>query len=187
MTTELILIRHGETEWNREGRFQGRQDSPLTPEGIVAARQLGRHLQNAKIDKLYCSSLGRARHTAELIGAEMGLLPHPVEGLQERSYGILEGEHRRDRRVDYEIPGGESSRDCYERINACIDELVAGHPGKRILMVSHGGTISRFLKRVLEIPLASRSHFACLNTAVNLFHLKDERWTLRVWGDRHFL
>ncbi|HYK12627.1 MAG TPA: histidine phosphatase family protein, partial [Burkholderiales bacterium] len=89
--TQLILIRHGETVWNRERRMQGQADSPLSDVGLRQARLLARRLQQIEFKSLYCSDTGRAHHTArtiaELTGHELIVEPR----LRERHFGVFEG------------------------------------------------------------------------------------------------
>src|SRR5258706_16413755 len=91
MRTTLVLIRHGETEWNRQARIQGHTDSALTPEGVAQAEAGAPRLGREKIDHLVASDLGRPRHTAGILHAPIGLPVHPDAGLPERCFRIREG------------------------------------------------------------------------------------------------
>ena len=89
--TEILLIRHGETLWNQQGRMQGQNDSPLTPTGLEQARKLARRLKDVAFTALYSSDLGRAHQTARCIADATGHEIIADRGLRERSFGIFEG------------------------------------------------------------------------------------------------
>src|SRR5262245_31004846 len=118
--TEILLIRHGETLWNREARMQGQNDSPLTETGLEQARKLARRLKTVAFTTLYSSDLGRAHQTARCIAEETGHEIVANEGLRERCFGIFEGltnaeiqvkhpdhyVHFAAREPDFIMPGG---------------------------------------------------------------------------------
>ncbi|MBT7741738.1 MAG: histidine phosphatase family protein, partial [Opitutae bacterium] len=122
--TRITLVRHGETEWNVSGRWQGHADAPLTPHGEAQAKALGERLTNAKFHTCYTSDLGRTVHTSRLIGAPSALHFETDERLRERDLGIMQGltteemleqcpdiyESFRNKGPDYLIPKGESFR-----------------------------------------------------------------------------
>ena len=87
--TEVILIRHGETEWNLSGRWQGHADSPLSARGIEQAEALGKRMLNEQLDCFYSSDLERARHTSRLVGGPSGWNAEFMESLRERDLGVL--------------------------------------------------------------------------------------------------
>ena len=89
--TELLLVRHGETLWNQQGRMQGQHDSPLTTVGLQQAKQLAQRLKDASFTALYSSDLGRAHQTARCIADETGHEIVADRGLRERNFGIFEG------------------------------------------------------------------------------------------------
>lgn len=122
--TQLLLIRHGETDWNREMRFQGQLDVPLNTTGLEQAARLAERLATETVDAIVCSDLLRARQTAEACAQRLDLPVATEPGLREQSFGTLEGlraaevqrEHpevweawsRHD--AEYAVPGGESTR-----------------------------------------------------------------------------
>ena len=181
-TTELILIRHGETVWNAEGRLQGNQDSPLTRLGHHQAMAVARRLQTVALDAIYSSDLGRTLATASYLGDSGGLEVVPEPGLRERHNGIFEGmtiaearegypeEYARlaHRDADYAPPGGGESLRCVsDRACRVIGEIAARHPGERIAIVSHGAVLSAFLRRALGLPLDAHSRFSLRNACLN--------------------
>ena len=146
MHTELILIRHGETAWNRERRMQGQTDTPLSDIGRAQAEAVGQRLAQHPFAALYSSDLARAWDTAAAI-ARAHKNGHEIRrepALRERTFGVFEGltydemaqhfpaEHARFalRDPDYAVPGGESPRQFFERSLACLESIAAAHAGR---------------------------------------------------------
>lgn len=165
---ELIFVRHGQTEWNAEGRLQGRDDSPLTP---VGRRQVVAHLRwllSRRPERLLASPLGRARTTAELLASPLGLEVETDARLVERSMGRFEGwtlaeiaAHdaaealaRAEDPWGYRAPGGENYDDLLARARPLTAELLAA-PTRSILIVSHGTLGRVLLGSVLELDTAT--------------------------------
>ena len=196
-STRVILLRHGETAWNLEGRYQGQFDSPLTPSGLAQARALANRLAGVKFAALYSSDLGRARQTAECISKSTGHEVHDDPRLRERHLGIfqnllkaeLKQKFSDDYRLfksggpDYVIAQGESARQAADRNNACLEELARRHPDETIVVVAHGGTISALLRHTLDIPLGTPRRFERFNASWNVFRFDDGKWFLETWGD----
>lgn len=197
-STILFAVRHGETEWNLAGKFQGHLDSPLTESGIQQAQALADDLAGRGIEALYSSDLGRAMQTAHIIGERLELPVHADECFRERRLGILQGMSKGEFREkypnewaafasgepDYEVPGGESAKQLYTR---CIErgiELAGRHVGQRILIVSHGGVLRSFFYHALCIPLTTPRRFSVFNAAINCFTVSKDRWRLDTWGYR---
>jgi probable phosphoglycerate mutase len=195
--TRLILLRHGETSWNVEGRYQGQLDSPLTPVGLAQAQSLARRLAGEKFAALYSSDLGRARQTAACIAEASGHEVRADARLRERHLGIFQNLLKADLKQkfseeyrlfksagpDYVIPQGESARQAAERGNACLEELARRHLGETIIVVAHGGTISSLLRHTLGIPLGTPRRFGRPNASWNVFRWDDGKWFLETWGD----
>lgn len=195
--TRLILLRHGETEWNLEGRYQGHLDSPLTPAGVAQARALAERAARQTLSALYSSDLGRAQQTAGAVAESTGLKVTVDVRLRERHLGVfqwlLKAELRekfpdeyRQFKVsgpDYVIPGGESSRQGHARVIACLDDIARRHVGQQIAVVAHGGTISSLLRHTLGIPLDAPRRFERPNASWNVFLWDDGKWLLETWGD----
>jgi alpha-ribazole phosphatase len=162
---ELWLVRHGETAWNRERRFQGAQDAPLSERGHAQAAALTRALAGRSFAALYTSPLSRARDTAAACAATLGLTPAPVDDLREMSLGDWEGltvdtvvERYGDRYwrwltspAAHPPPGGEPVERFQTRVAAAVDRLAATHPDGSVLAVTHGGVIAAFLCRCLGL------------------------------------
>src|SRR6266508_1445069 len=133
--TELLLIRHGETDWNRGGRFQGHADPPLNETGREQARALAQELADAQIDVVYTSDLARARQTAEIDAGEWQGLTWPE--IEERFPEGARTWHDRGHGWDT----GETYEQLGERILTALRRIAADHPAQRVLVVGHGGTI----------------------------------------------
>ena len=125
--TTLLLVRHGETDWNAEGRLQGHTDRPLTDYGRRQAQQLAEELEREEIDAIYSSDLARARETAQIVGERLAL---PVEldpELREKDWGTWEGLTAVERdRVEF---AGESTEAHQERMLRALARISERHPG----------------------------------------------------------
>jgi broad specificity phosphatase PhoE len=152
LTTEIYLVRHGETEWNVEERFQGWHDSPLTERGIAQARSLASALSEIEFHAIYASSSGRTVHTAEIVRGERKVAIRQSDALREIFGGAWEGMTRqeaaaahplaheayREDPVGYRSPtGGESFHDVLHRVSGFLNEILSLEQGHRVLLVSH--------------------------------------------------
>ena len=167
--TRLWLVRHGQTDWNLEKRYQGHTDFPLNATGLKQAELAAQMLGGRRYAALYSSDLQRARITAEIIGAQIGLEVIVDQRLREVNLGAWEGmlvgdiqarypdewEARQRDRLHVRPPGGESVLDVATRIWPAVDDLAARHPGDDIIVVSHGLALATVLCRVQHAPLAS--------------------------------
>jgi broad specificity phosphatase PhoE len=139
--TTLLLVRHGETDWNAEGKLQGHTDRPLNEYGRQQAEALAETFSTGSIDALYASDLSRARETAEILGAKLGLGVEVDPDLREKNWGNWEGLTSEERlHVAYE---GETSEEHRERTLRAVRRIVERHPGERIVVVTHGGSLRR--------------------------------------------
>lgn len=169
--TALILIRHGETDWNRDRRIQGSTDIPLNDNGRAQARAtaavLRERLPGADQPTIVSSDLARARETAEIIAGELGLAaPRTYRGLRERAYGEAEGlgvDEFRARWGDWytaEVPGAEPWPDLRERGIAALGRAVRDHRratapvAASLIVVSHGALIREIIRHATagELP-----------------------------------
>jgi 2,3-bisphosphoglycerate-dependent phosphoglycerate mutase len=162
--TTLYLVRHGETEWNREGRVQGHLDPPLNQAGRAQALGLARRLADVAFDAAYSSDSQRAHLTAEIVLAERRVPIVMLPGLRERFLGRWEGVLAAElptsdpaawrawlgRPRDWAPHGGESEVELERRVTAALDGIVAAHPDQTILVVSHGGAIRATLHQWLD-------------------------------------
>jgi broad specificity phosphatase PhoE len=151
--TTILLARHGETDWNREGRFQGHADPPLNEAGRAQAAQLAVELASQELAAVYTSPLRRALETADVVAATRRLVPLPDERLREVDVGSWQGLTRDEvqrrfpeqyaRWLDYGQgwEDGESYEEMGRRVVAGLLALAAAHEGDRLLAVTHGGPI----------------------------------------------
>ncbi|KAL2522783.1 Phosphoglycerate mutase-like protein 4 [Forsythia ovata] len=196
--TEIIIIRHGETEWNADHRIQGHLDVDLNDVGRQQAAAVAERLaREPKISAVYSSDLKRAFNTAEIIAKRCDVLEVVKDpDLRERHLGDLQGlvfheaskinpeahkafiSHRRDQ----EIPGGGESRDqLHERCTSSLQRIAKKHIGERVVVVSHGGTIRALHRRASS---HGQSVGKVTNTSVNVFHLSaEDEWSIKSWGD----
>ncbi|WP_127792644.1 histidine phosphatase family protein [Agromyces sp. LHK192] len=145
----IALIRHGQTDWNRELRMQGRTDIPLNRTGREQARTAAAALAAGGWDLVVSSPLGRARETAGILADELGIeLGGTFEGLIEQEFGDAEGvpvAEIRERWPARDIPGMEPDADVARRGVAVLTAIAEQHPGRRVLAVAHGTLIRRTL------------------------------------------
>ena len=178
--TDFILIRHGETDWNRELRFQGQLDVPLNAIGQEQARRVGQRLAHEFADQLIASDLLRTQQTAAPISllrpAQTALVAQLNAGLREQSFGKLEGMSVPEIQqtlpevwtrwtefdADYSVDGGETARQFHARVMRAMALLAQTHPNKTLVVVTHGGVLDMIYRtaqeqvlsgpRVAEIP-----------------------------------
>jgi probable phosphoglycerate mutase len=150
--TTLLLVRHGETDWNAEGRLQGHTDRPLTDFGRRQARQLADELAGEGLEAIYSSDLVRARETAEIVGERLGLPVVLDPDLREKDWGNWEGLTAVERDgVEFV---GESTEAHQERILRALRRIAERHPGDgSVLVVTHGGSMRRVQTAALGMAM----------------------------------
>ncbi len=149
--TTLLLVRHGETDWNAEGRLQGHTDRPLNDYGRRQARELAERLAGDGVTAIYSSDLSRARETAQIVGERLGLPVEVDPDLREKDWGNWEG-LTSDERLTVELEG-ETTEAHRERVMRAVDRIAARHPGETVVVVTHGGSLRRIqaaLKGIAE-------------------------------------
>jgi len=161
----VILVRHGETQWNKDRRYQGHSDVALNDIGRAQAGKVARRLRSEKVDAVYASDLSRAYQTAEVIAREHGLPVEKVPGLREIHFGDWEGLSREELTEQFgeayarwqaeplttRAPGGESFEDVQVRALAALEAIVARHAdGETLVIVAHGGAICSILCHYLQ-------------------------------------
>ncbi|HET6444647.1 MAG TPA: histidine phosphatase family protein [candidate division Zixibacteria bacterium] len=168
MKTSILLIRHGETDWNASGRWQGQSDVPLNENGIVQANLLAKRLSTWPIRAIYCSDLKRAAKTASILGDALGLEPVSDIAWRERNGGDFEGltgsqlnemaAFQKLRSVkNWKPPNGESNLQVAVRAQEAFDKIINNHADQMVAVVSHGGTIISLLSQVLGMPPGDRA------------------------------
>lgn len=200
--TELLIIRHGETDWNRQHRFQGQIDVPLNDIGAQQAARLAVALADEPIEVLVASDLQRARATAAALagGDRPALQVQPL--WREQSFGLLEGldvatiqrQHpdlwarwiRHD--ADFALPaGGESNQAFFARTQRALGELLDEHAGRRIAVVTHGGVLDMLWRRVQGLSLSGPRLCEIPNTGINRLRWADGRLQIVEWADARHL
>lgn len=182
MNNTYYLVRHGETEWNTMGRTQGHGNSPLTALGIIQAESAANALSKFPIDMIYCSDLGRAVQTAEIIGKRLDKEVIPTESLREMGFGEWEGmkikniqekfpamfEIWRNSPDRLDIRGAENLFIVKERQDKLIQELNEKYSDKHILLVSHSVTVRVMLLSFLDSHVRNIYRIKQDNTAINI-------------------
>jgi len=197
----LILVRHGETEWNLDGRIQGHSDSPLTARGSQQGRQAAERLAGMNISAVYASDLGRALDTGELIAAPHGLEVRTMLGLRERCYGAFEGKTAEEIRASdpdgferwlsdrqrLAPPGGETQAELAGRVMRALHEIAGAHLGETVAVATHGGPIKSALFAVLDIPVDSWDRAWVSNGSVTVLCGTREEFKVASFNDTsHF-
>ena len=203
--TRLILVRHGETDWNRELRFQGQVDVPLNATGHEQARRVARRLGDDEVHQVISSDLARARQTAEPLSellARRGAPDSRVHaGLREQSFGLVDGmsvdEIKRLHpaawnqwvgfEADYAFEGGESTRHFHARVMAALRDVALEHAGQNVVVVTHGGVLDMVWRSVRALGLDGPRQSHIPNGGVNrvqvVADVDPHRLDILEWAD----
>ncbi len=196
--TRLVLVRHGETQWNREGRIQGyHADSPLTANGRAQAKALAERFAREGIDAVFASDLGRTRHTARAVAEATGMTVVHDPGLRERSYGKFEGrtfaEIERDHPLDYErirardpryaAPGGENALQFHQRIIGVLGRIARQCAGQRVAVITHQGVLGVLYRHVHGLAFNEAKRPRLDNASCNHFRFRRGQWLMGAWCD----
>lgn len=200
-STNIFLIRHGETAWNAERRLQGHLDIALNPEGERQAALLAAALAGEPIDAVVASDLVRARQTADAVARAHGLPVQVDKSLRERCYGGFEGLLYTEiaqrfplqfaawqaRDIDAVLPPGvnrgETFRQFNQRVIGALQRLARANPGKTVAVVAHGGVLECAYRSALGLPLESPRDFKIHNASVNRFTLDAGVLEMGSWGE----
>ncbi len=187
MTTRLMLIRHGQTAWNAEHRWQGHADVPLSEAGMAQAHALAGRLRDSSVDALYSSDLKRAAQTAIVLGDAWGLTPHLEPAWRERDVGVFSGlthseilerfphawEEMRSGRLN--PPDGEEAMAFHRRVTAAYEQVLANHADQTVAIVSHGGAIATLVAHVLGLKPGDKRAFTLRgNTGLTIVEAGDD-------------
>ncbi|WAW05169.1 histidine phosphatase family protein [Oxalobacter formigenes] len=199
--TDILIIRHGQTAWNKKKRLQGHSDIPLNEEGRLQAVTLAETLQNEPLDAIFSSDLQRARQTANEIARYHQLPVQINKSFRERCYGICEGMMSDEIRAAYPdlyeawyaadpdlfFPDGErkteSPRQFHHRASNALFNVAARHSGKKLAIVTHFGVIETAYRIARNIPLGTQCRMPVLNTSINRFRFIDGKLELLEWGE----
>ena len=180
--TQLLLVRHGQSEWNAAGRIQGQADVPLDETGLAQAQRIAERLAGQPVAAIYASPLRRARITAEAIGARHGLLVECDARLMEYQFGVVSGltwpevverqpEFARrwaDDAWAVPVEGSEGRAVFAARVTAAMDAIVTRHPDQQVVVVAHGGTFNVYLAVMLGLNVQRRHPFRFGNASLSL-------------------
>jgi uncharacterized phosphatase len=179
----LALTRHGQTDWNAEGRLQGSSDVPLNDVGRGQAVESVQRFSPTEWDAVVTSPLARARETGSILAAGLGIpLGDTYPELRERHYGHAEGMTDGEaalRWPDGEFPELESRPSVAARGLAALDRIAADHAGARgVIVVAHGTLTREILRRVTDVPIPP-----ILNAATSLLERTDDGWRVLTVND----
>lgn len=206
LTTHVIIIRHGQSQGNAEGRFGGHTDTPLSPRGRKQAEATAKALASEEFTAIYSSDLPRAIETASPLAKLTGVSLITTDALRERSVGVMEGltfeeaaeqhaeQYQALLRRDFEhvLLGGESYRQTLDRASRQLDEAIEQHKGGRIALFAHTGTICILILHLmgaLDAPDLKPVWIATANCGVARFDLRDDDFVrvLAINDTRHLL
>lgn len=190
--TRFVLVRHGETNWNREGRYQGQIDTPLSAFGLEQGRKVAAALKEVPIDICYASPLSRSYDTAAMCAEPHNLSIIKDERLLEINHGEWEGllsaevQERypqlaaqwRQTVVGVQMPGGENMEDVRARSMEAFREYAAKHEGQTVLVVAHDAVNKAIICDILDIGLSKFWQVKQDNTCINVFEYQDGKWRL---------
>ncbi len=201
MSTEVLLVRHGQTESNRTGHFIGWLPEDLNSAGLDQAQRLSRRLSALKIDLAVASPLKRALHTAEIIAAPHGIELRSMDDLKEINQGELEGKHRSETEKRYPLlwqqlisdpsgarfPGGESFSQVAQRTLAAFESVTAQNRDKRILLVAHEINLKIIVMQALGVPHSVYRRFDIENASLSLLQSRGDFFRLITLNDTSHL
>lgn len=194
--THFLLIRHGETEWNRAGRIQGQSESELSPAGLAQAKALAAHLSHVVADALVSSDLVRTMRTAAPVAQRLGLEVEAAPALRERAFGVFEGmtpdqialsfpaayASWKARVPDFVIPCGESLVDLRLRVKAAL-EAIARRGHKQVIVITHGGVLDAVYRIAAGIDDVAPRAWVLANASVNRIEIDGGTWRMGAWGE----
>ena len=199
--TRILLVRHGETDWNVENRIQGNTDIPLNEKGRAQARQLASRLadmlEQEPVHAVYASDLQRACQTAQALAEVFGLPVRTDIQLRERHFGQFEGctfreiEERwpedaarwRGRDPGFGPQGGETLTVFYQRCVDAASRLASAHAGETIALVAHGGVLDSLYRAATRTPVEAPRAWTVANATLNRLAWTPEGFSLLLWND----
>ncbi|OEF99187.1 hypothetical protein BHF71_09745 [Vulcanibacillus modesticaldus] len=201
METTIYMIRHGETDWNRERRYQGQQDIPLNKIGELQAKRLAKRIfdDGIRLNAIYSSDLIRAKATAQKIADQFGLNVHTHIGLRERNFGRLEGIKLDElkakhpevdmRNIEHIGAYGVEPYDVFKsRIYKAVLDLCKKHINEDIVIVSHGAAINAFLHEISGGSLGpGRTRIVNTGITTITFDLLKLTWNIKEINDQSHL
>jgi probable phosphoglycerate mutase len=196
---KLILVRHGETAKNIEGKLHATEDAErLTEVGIAQIAQTAQRLKDYAPAKVYASIEARAIQSGEIIARALGVACESIEGLHERDWGTFSGKPwsevqkilssmNLEERYEYTPPGGESWKQFEGRLIHAINMLMGAHPNQNIIVVSHGGAIRALMPYFLRLPREESFNHNPDNASITVFRKSDGIFTPELMNDTNHL
>ena len=197
----LLIVRHGETDWNAEGRIQGHTDIGLSDTGAEQARLLGARLASMGIDVAYCSDMKRTSETAAFALGDRDVVINRTPRLREYDKGSYEGltlpeikaqfpeDYPRylEKNLDYAPAGGETTRGVSLRMAEVFGEIKAKHLNETVLVVGHGGSLRAGMVSLLRMPLEGNWSFVFGNCSLTMVDTFEDNAVLRLFNDNSHL
>lgn len=199
--TEIVLIRHGETDWNRVRRLQGHLDVELNAYGRKQAQAVAQALASEVPHAIYASDLSRARATAQAIADIHGMRVRVDGALRERCYGAFEGlmydeiiAHFPEAFAKWQahalharFPAGERTAETLhefsQRAVSAVSAIAERHVGEKIVIVSHGGVLDCLYRAAHAMPISAPREFDVKNAAINRLRWQPTKWQMVQWAD----
>jgi len=193
----IIFVRHGQTVYNNESRYQGHTDAALSDLGRKQADRVAERLKNTRLAAVYSSDLSRAKDTADAIASLHGLRVEVDTDLRECSFGEWEGltvteirerfpkeyaNYRQDS-VRYRAPGGERLEDLQARVVRAVNRIAERHPDDTVVIATHGGPIRAFFCHALGTELATFRKLHLDNAGITVLSTKNGLWSLELLND----
>lgn len=200
--TELLFVRHGETDWNRRPCFQGQIDVPLNTTGHAQAARLAERLKAERFDAFFTSDLQRAQQTAAPMAAAWQQPPQVLPALREQGFGEWEGldfatiqarwpqlwpRWLAHDDVHFAVPGGESLQRFHTRVLAAVTTLAEQAQGRRVAVVTHGGVLDMLWRTAHGLPLAAPRECPIPNTGINRLRWSQGTLAVERWADDEHL
>lgn len=195
--TAIILIRHGETDWNREQVFRGRIDVALNEVGVTQARAVQESLKDTEIDGIYSSPLSRAFETATIVGENRNVAVRGEEGFIDIDFGAWQGLSHQKVKEEYKdlyetwlaqpdlvtFPDGESLKEVRIRSMESLEEVIKNNPEKTLALVSHRVVLKVLLCTILGLELSRFWYLRQDTCAINRVEYKDGNYFLTLLND----
>lgn len=196
--SDLYIIRHGETDWNRAARMQGHADIGLNAQGRAQAEQVAQALAGHGFAAIYSSDLSRALDTARAIAQHHSGVPLHTSALwRERDYGRFQGktldevaamdpqaaQQWRSRVADFAPDGGETLLQFQARIAAQMQAVAQQHPGQRVAIIAHGGVLDCIWRIAHGLAVDLPRAWPLPNTGINHLHWDGQHWQVQDWGN----
>lgn len=199
--TTILAIRHGETAWNSDGRYQGQTDVALNAAGRAQAARVAQALAGERIDAVYSSDLARAVQTAQALAEQSGVPLRIAADLREQHFGVFQGLLAREiderwpddhgrwlrREPDFGPPEGETRREFSARCVGAVSRLAREHPGQVLAIVCHGGVLDCLYRAAQALPLDVPRTWSLDNAAISRLRFDGHGLHIDAWGSTSHL